>query len=146
MSLIADKMNKISVSFIITAFVFVVALVTFYVFIANGIIYFLFRNKRNHELFFSLAKKTFVKLPFLLTGYGFLAGVIIYVGVTLIDTLFGTNARPNIPGSGEPLSGSEFGLYVPTFMGFCISVGVGWTVFFKAYKALDSSVSNESRK
>ncbi|HXB58918.1 MAG TPA: hypothetical protein VNU95_05115 [Candidatus Acidoferrales bacterium] len=139
-------MNKISVSFIITAFVCVIALVTFYVFIANGIIYFLVRNKRNHESLFSLAKKTFVKLPFLLTGYGFLAGVIIYVGVTLIDALFGTTGHPGIPRSREQISGPEVGLVVFTCLGFCISVGVGWTAFFKAYQALDSSVSDESRK
>jgi hypothetical protein len=139
-------MDKISVSFIINAFGISIALVTFYALIVNGVIYFLVRKKRHREMFVSLMKKAFVKLPFLLTGYGYLAGLIVYVGVALINALFGQNGHTSIPGSGTQSDGPEIGLIVFTFIGFCISVGVGWAAFIKEYRATNSSISKNSGK
>ncbi len=140
-------MNKISLFFIIKTFAISIILVTVYAAIINCVVYFFVRKRRHSDVLISLTKKSFVKLPFVLTGYGFLAGVGVYVGIALIDALFGKSGHASISGGGSQSSDSGIGLIVfTTPMGFCISVGVGWAAFFKAYRALNPPISSDDRK
>ena len=131
-------MEKTCIQFITKAFVISFTFVAFYALVVNGVIYFVIKKKGHHEKLISYMKKAFVKLPFLLTAYGFLAGVIVYAGVFLIGALFDANSHTSISSNATPTSDPEIGLFLFTAMGFCMSVGIGWGAFFKAYKTVNS--------
>jgi hypothetical protein len=135
---ITDKIRPVP---IIMIFLASVAVVVLYASIAFCVGSFLIR-KKNRVAFNLLLKKALVKLPFLLTGYGFLAGLVIYLGLPVIDALMGTDGRTGIA-DGKRVTGPEIALVVFTSMGFCISVCAGWAMFFDARKNLSASTEEQ---
>lgn len=137
-------MDKISIAFVVRAFVISFASVSLYSVVANVLIYMLIKKEKRNEMFIFLRKRAFLKLPFLLTTYGFLTGLAVYFALSVIDVLVGRSGGANIPSGGPQPSGSEMALVVFTLFGFCVGVVVGWAAFFKLYKSVNSSADTKT--
>jgi hypothetical protein len=138
MKFIIDKLHPI---FVIKAFLITFAVVALYVLVVNTIVYLLV-PKKNDKRIFQLMKRAFIKTPFIITGYWFLAGLGGYLwGILVVGELFDGNAHVNVSAEKMQPSGSEIVLIIFTLVGFCISVGIGFSAFYKAHKALYSSSS-----
>ena len=131
--------------FVIKAFAMCLSLVVIYVLVVNAIVLLVVR-KKNDERISLLRKRALVKTPFVITGYWFLVGLGCYIGVALINRLFGGNTHANAPAGSAQLTGPEIVLVGLTLVGFCIGVGIGLAAFFKGYKAVNSSISNDAGK
>lgn len=138
-------LGKADALFIIKAFAISFSVVILYVLAVNAIV-FLAVRKKNDERISLLMKRALVKTPFVITGYWFLAGLVGYIGVALINGLFGGDTHANAPAGSVQSSGPEIVLVMLTLVGFCIGVGIGWAAFFKAYKAMNSPISNDAGK
>ena len=135
--------------FIVKALVISFGVVLLYGLTASGCAYLVSRRRSEKEVV-PLIKMTFFKLPFLLSGIGFAAGVAGYFGTALIsrlsDWLFNNHVYAvRSVQAGQP-SGPEIVLVVFTGLGFALSVFIGWIAFFKGYMAMSSSISRETGK
>jgi phage shock protein PspC (stress-responsive transcriptional regulator) len=109
--------------------VFVVALVgvAVYATITMVVARLYFRSSPDKSVL-EILRRSLVRLPFVLTSYGFLAGLGIYFGISLIDGCF--------PSSHPRSDGAETALVVFTLLGFFISVYTGCAVIYKASRTI----------
>jgi hypothetical protein len=105
----------------------------------------LFFKTQGDERVLPLVRRTLVKFPFMITGFGFAGGVFGYLwGMLVIGELFGKNIRVNAPSDFNHPNGSQTALVIFTLVGFCMSIGAELMVFSKIYKALRVPPENVS--
>ena len=132
-------MKHVHILFFVKVLAFSFLCVALYVLIANVIAYLLIR-RRNDKRFFEVMQKSFLKLPCLLTFYGFIAGIAAYLwGALVVGSLFGSDSQPSIPSERTQMDGSEVSLIMFILLGFSVSVVVGWIVFYRAFNFLKKS-------
>ena len=104
--------------------VFVVALVgvAVYATITMAVARLYFRSSPDKSVL-EILRRSLVRLPFVLTSYGFLAGLGVYFGISLIDMFFASgHPQPDRP---------KFALVIFTLLGFFVAVYTGCAVLYK---------------
>jgi hypothetical protein len=126
------RIEQLDVLFILKVFAVSFSAVASYVLIAYAIVYLLMRE-RIDEAIRELMKRFLFKTPFVVTGYGFAAGLVGYIGIFLTDALLSVNANASASAvNARP----KMVLVLFTLFGICFGTLVGLATFFKAKKGL----------
>jgi hypothetical protein len=128
-------LEHLSVWFVGEVFAASFSVVALYVIIALLIVRITLRKHIN-EIIRELMKRFLFKFPFIVTGYGFLAGVGGYIGIALTDLFVDGNIASHASGL-DPRPRIVLVLF--TLFGMCFGTLVGLQLFIKSYKTIRSS-------
>lgn len=95
---------------------------------------------RMNEAIREFMKRFLFKVPVLVALIGFMAGLCAYFGLILMDTVLHANRFAT---ASSVNFGRKAGLVVFTLFGICLGTLNGLALFFKACKAVKSSVSTK---